>query len=56
MGYTDEQQREFRALTEPLVEWLNANCHPHARAEVTPTGAELLEGSMVYHTVEHVGD
>jgi len=39
-----KQQEEFEALTRPVIEWLNNNCHPHVSVIVTPTNAELLEG------------
>ena len=41
---TKQQQQEFEALTRPVIEWLNNNCHPHVSVIVTPTNAELLEG------------
>lgn len=39
-----QQQKEFEALTRPVIEWLNNNCHPHVSVIVTPTNAELVEG------------
>ena len=38
-------QDSFRAAARPLIKWLCENVHPHHTIIVTPTGAELLEGS-----------
>lgn len=56
MTLTDEQRAQFRALTDPLIQWLNANCHPHCTVIVTNTDAELLEGQCVHHTEQHLRD
>lgn len=40
----EQQRNEFEAVTRPVIEWLNNNCHPHVSVIVTPTNAELLEG------------
>lgn len=50
------QQQEFESLSKPLIKWLNDNCHPHHTIIITPTDAELLEGSMAIHTTEFVKD
>lgn len=42
---TDEQQESFRQAAMPLIKWLCENVHPHHTIIVTPTNAELLEGS-----------
>jgi hypothetical protein len=44
MTLTDQQRQEFQAAAEPLVKWLNENCHPHVAVVVTPASAELTEG------------
>lgn len=43
---TEEQDREFREKAGALIKWLCENGHPHMTVIVTPTGAELLEGSI----------
>lgn len=42
---TPEQQKSFEEAARPLIKWLNENVHPHHTVIVTPTDAELLEGS-----------
>lgn len=42
---TTEQLESFKQAALPLIAWLNENVHPHHTAIVTPTKAELLEGS-----------
>lgn len=42
---TEEQQKSFEAAARPLIKWLCENVHPHHSVIVTPTNAELLEGS-----------
>lgn len=44
MILTEQQQKELEAVSRPLIEWLNKNCHPHITAIVEPGGVELLEG------------
>lgn len=53
---TDEQRAEFEAVTRPVIEWLNANCHPHVTVVIKPTTAELSEGSIAYTTHEYLRD
>lgn len=43
---TDQQRQEFEAVTRPVIEWLNANCHPHVTVVIEPTGAMLSEESL----------
>lgn len=40
-----DKQKEFKDAAIPLIKWLCENVHPHHSVIVTPTGAELLEGS-----------
>ena len=43
---TEEQQKSFEEAARPLIKkWLCENVHPHHSVIVTPTSAELLEGS-----------
>ena len=41
---TKEQQESFRIAAEPLMLWLEENCHPHCTAIVDSLRAELVEG------------
>lgn len=56
MSLTDQQRKEFEAVTRPVIEWLNANCHPHVTAVVDPVSAELLEGVCAFRTTDYVRD
>ena len=44
MYFTDEQKKELEALTKPLMQWLNDNCHPHVKAIVDNRYSVILEG------------
>lgn len=41
----EEQRKSFENAARPLIQWLCENAHPHHTVIVTPTNAELLEGS-----------
>lgn len=52
-------RESFKVAAEPLIRWLNnhpEHLHPHHTVIVTPTSAELLEGSMSHRTVEFLRD
>jgi hypothetical protein len=51
---TEEKAKEFKQLTKPVIEWLNANCNPHTTVIIDPISAALVEGVIVYTTYEHV--
>lgn len=53
---TDQQRKEFEEVTRPVIEWLNANCHPHATVVIEPTSAVLSEGTIAYTTTEYLRD
>jgi len=53
---TEQQRTEFEAITRPVIEWLNKNCHPHVTVVVTTTHAELLEGLCAFTTTDYVRD
>jgi hypothetical protein len=53
---TEQQQKDFDAVTRPVIEWLNKNCHPHTTVIVEPTRAELSEGVFAFNTNEYVRD
>jgi hypothetical protein len=44
MVLKEEKIEELKLAAEPLVKWLNENCHPHVVVIVDSGGAELLEG------------
>lgn len=52
----EQKYAEFRKACEPLVKWLNENCHPHVKVIVEPTGAELVEGQKSVSIEEFIKD
>lgn len=52
----EEQIKEFQEVTRPVIEWLNANYHPHVTVLITQTTAELAEGVTAYTTHEYLRD
>lgn len=54
--WTEEKRKEFEAVAKPLIKWINDNGHPHMSVIITPTSAELVEGSIGIHTTEFVKD
>ena len=54
MILNEQERREFEAVTRPVIEWLNKNCHPHVSVVIEPTRAELLEGVCSYPTHDYV--
>lgn len=53
---TEQQLQEFEAITRPVIEWLNANCHPHVTVTIDPTRAVLSEGTFAYTTLDYLRD
>ncbi len=53
---TEQQRQEFEAVTRPVIQWLNDNCHPHATVVIEPSRAELQEGTLVYVTNDYLKD
>ena len=53
---TEEQKAEFTAKAKDMMDWLCANGHPHMTIIITPTTAELLEGSVAVETTEFLRD
>jgi hypothetical protein len=43
---TAEQNESFKQAALPLIKWLCENVHPHHTVIVTPTDAQLLEGTL----------
>ena len=56
MTMTAEQRAQFEALSRPLIQWLNDNCHPHTTIVIEPDSAELLEGVSAFKTTEYIKD
>lgn len=53
---SDQQREEFEAVTRPVIEWLNKNCHPHVTAVIDTTHAQLSESIIAYATLDYVRD
>ena len=46
MVISKEQSKELSKLSEPLLEWLNNNTHPHCKLIIDTNSVELLERSV----------
>ncbi len=46
----DPLAEEFRKVSEPVIEFLNKRCHPHASIIITTDSAELVESKRVIST------
>ena len=53
---TEQQRKEFEAITRPVIAWLNANCHPHVTVVIETTSAVLSEGTIAYTTNDYLRD
>lgn len=53
---SEDQRKEFQALADPLIKYLNDNHHPHMKIIIDPSRAELLEGVCSHATDEHILD
>jgi len=49
--YSKANYEEFWQLCEPLMQWLNDNCHPHVKVILDSVTAELVEG-LTSHRLE----
>ena len=56
MNMDDQKRQEFEAVTRPLIEWLNANFHPHVAVVIGPTSAVLYAGEVAYTTHDYLRD
>lgn len=52
----EEVQKEFEALTRPLIDFLNREGHPHMSIIVDTTGAEMVEGVRCFKTEDYLRD
>lgn len=50
----EKQKEEFELKSKALIKWLCENGHPHMTIIITPTSAELLEGSVAVCTKEFI--
>lgn len=53
---SDELKKQFEEKARDLMKLLCEKGHPHMTIVITPTSAELLEGSIVIQTNEFVRD
>lgn len=56
MSMSEQQHKDFESVTRPVIEWLNANFHPHTHVVIDLTSAELSEGVIAYTTTDHLRD
>ena len=56
MTMTEKQRQEFEAVTRPVIEWLNNNCHPHVTVVIDTTHVELSEGVCAFTTHDYLRD
>lgn len=42
----EELRKKFEELSQPLIDFINENYHPHATIIIDSNHAELLEGLM----------
>jgi hypothetical protein len=41
-----EKMKELSELSKPLIDWINANYHPHVKIIVDCNSAEVVEGVL----------
>lgn len=56
MILTEQERQAFEAVTRPVIEWLNKNCHPHVTVVIDTTSAELSEGVWSIRTNDYIRD
>lgn len=56
MILTKEQLLEFEVASKPLIKFLCDNFHPHVTVIVTPSDAEICEGSALIKCDEFIKD
>lgn len=49
-------KQDFIKVVEPVIKWLNENCHPHNYIMIDSTTAELLEGQLAHKTEDFLKD
>ena len=53
---TIQQLEEFKAVTRPVIAWLNANGHPHSTVVIEADKATLHEAVCGHTTDDYVRD
>ena len=53
MTLSESQLIELKKVAEPLMVWMEKNCHPHVTAIVDSIRIELLEGLATRHRNEN---
>lgn len=53
MTLNPEQLKALEVASQPLVEFLRANCHPHCQVIVDVEHAELVEGIATTKPLAH---
>ena len=53
--WSKEQRESFLEASKPLIKWMSRNIHPHAKAIVSCTSAEIVEGTLMVGTDEFIG-
>lgn len=56
MTLTEEQRKQFEEKVKPLMKWLADNAHPHVKAIVDSSSAEIVEGVVSVNTDEFIAD
>lgn len=56
MNTMKEKRKEFEAVVEPVIKFLNDHGHPHMTVIIDSTYAELVEGLLSHKTVEFIRD
>lgn len=51
-----EQKEELEEIVDPVIKWLNDNCHPHTHLVIDSTRAELSEGVCAIQNEKHIKD
>jgi hypothetical protein len=41
-----EKMKELSELSKPLIDWINANYHPHVKIIIDCDSAEVVEGIL----------
>ncbi len=52
----EEIKRRFESLAKPLIDFLCAEYHPHAKIIIDQTSAEVVAGEMAFVTEEFLRD
>lgn len=56
MVLSKEKMNELEKASEPLIKWLNENCHPHVQVNVDCGSAQLFEGVARVKNEKYIRD